>query len=92
MLVRLVIANRSIYDGSLMLARLVLNAVVFQLDQSDLQTKTGAYSLGKCVERIVLTHSREFVWVCLWVYFACFLFFCFSPVFHVALCYWQFWG
>ena len=46
-----------------MLARLVLNAVVFQLDQSDLQTKTGAYSLGKCVERIVLTHSREFVWV-----------------------------
>ena len=49
----------------LMLARLVLNAVVFQLDQSDLQTKTGTYSLGKCVERIVLTHSREFVWVLL---------------------------
>ena len=46
-----------------MLARLVLNAVVFQFHQSDLQTKTGAYSLGKCVERIVLTHSREFVWV-----------------------------
>ena len=67
-----------------MLARLVLNAVVFQLDQSDLQTKTGAYSLGKCVERIVLTHSREFVWVlplgllCLF-----FCFFCFPPVLHV---------
>ena len=65
MLARLVIANRSIYDGWFMLARLVLNAVVFQLDQPDLQTKTGAYSLGKCVERIVLTHSREFVWVLL---------------------------
>ena len=33
--------------GMLMLARLVLNAVVFQLDQSDLRTKTGAYSLGQ---------------------------------------------
>ena len=75
MLARLVIANRSIYDGSFMLARLVLNAVVFQLDQSDLQTKTGAYSLGKCVERIVLTHSREFVWV-LPLGLLC-LFFCF---------------
>ena len=42
-----------------MLARLVLNAVVFQLDQSHLQTKTRAYSLGKCIERMVLTHSRE---------------------------------
>ena len=53
-----------------MLARLVLNAVVFQLDQSDLQTKTGAYSL-------VLTHSREFVCVLpldLLCLFFCFLF------------------
>ena len=53
----------SIYDSWFMLARLVLNAVVFQLDQSDLRTKTGAYSLGKCIERMVLTHSREFVCV-----------------------------
>ena len=60
----------SIYDSWFMLARLVLNAVVFQLNQSDLQTKTGAYSL-------VLTHSREFVCVLpldLLCLFFCFLF------------------
>ena len=93
MLARLVIANRSIYDGWFMLARLVLNAVVFQLDQSDLQTKTGAYSLGKCVERIVLTHSREFVWVLpLGLLCLIFCFFCFPLVLHVTVCYLQFLG
>ena len=46
-----------------MLARLVLSAVVFQLDQSHLQTKTRAYTLGKCIERMVSTHSWEFVCV-----------------------------
>ena len=75
-----------------MLARLVLSAVVFQLDQSHLQTKTRAYTLGKCIERMVLTHSWEFVCV-LPLGLLCLVFrFCLSPVLHVTVCYWQFLG
>ena len=93
MLARLVIANRSIYDSWFTLARLVLNAVVFQLDQSDLQTKTGAYSLGKCIKRMVLTHSREFVCVLpLGLLCLIFCFFCFPLVLHVTVCYLQILG
>ena len=74
----------SIYDSWFMLARLVLNAVVFQLNQSDLQTKTGAYSLGKCIERMVLTHSGNLCAFCLWVYFAWFFVFFVSPLFYTS--------
>ena len=68
-----------------MLARLVLNAVVFQLDQSHLQTKTRAYSLGKCIERMVLTHSRE-ICVRFAFGFTLLVFFCFfvSPLFYTS--------
>ena len=68
-----------------MSAQLVLSAMVFQLDQSDLQTKTRAHTLCKCIERMVLTHSWEFVCV-LPLGLLCLVFgFCFTPVLHVTV-------
>ena len=52
MLARLVIANRSIYDGWFMLARLVLNAVVFNLWQLIYVGTVGVERCGFSIESV----------------------------------------